>query len=97
MDDARFGEHARFWGPVEIQEFWSGEAFARPDEGQSLSYELARFSVRSLAGDFPHYGWERNKGYGAPAHLKALANHGVTPHHRKSFAPIHNMLYADSP
>jgi len=52
--------------------------------------------MRRLAQDFPHYAWEKNKGYGAPAHKAALAAHGVTPHHRKSFAPIHNILHADS-
>jgi len=52
--------------------------------------------MRELAREFPHYAWECNKGYAAPAHRQALAAFGVTPHHRKSFAPIHNMLYADS-
>lgn len=52
--------------------------------------------MRELAREYPHYSWERNKGYSAPAHRKAIECFGVTPHHRKSFAPIHNMLYADS-
>lgn len=48
-----------------------------------------------LARDFPQYAWERNKGYGAPAHQAALDAHGVTPHHRRSFAPIHARLSND--
>jgi ribonuclease HII len=40
----------------------------------------------------PHYGWLTNKGYGTEEHLLALKRHGATPHHRRSFAPIHNML-----
>lgn len=48
--------------------------------------------MRELARDFPHYDWAANKGYGAPAHRHGLDAHGVTPHHRRSFAPIHNML-----
>ncbi len=52
--------------------------------------------MRDLAEEHPHYAWEKNKGYGAPAHRAGLDAHGVTQHHRKSFAPIHNMLYADS-
>ena len=36
----------------------------------------------------PHYGWERNKGYGTPDHLAALRDHGPCPLHRKSFAPV---------
>ncbi|MEZ5893069.1 MAG: ribonuclease HII [Parvularculaceae bacterium] len=48
--------------------------------------------MRALAEEHPFYAWEKNKGYGAPAHREGLERHGVTPHHRKSFAPIHNML-----
>lgn len=44
--------------------------------------------MRGLAGDHPHYGWERNAGYGTPEHLAALRRHGPTPHHRRSFAPV---------
>lgn len=36
----------------------------------------------------PHYGWERNMGYGTPEHLTALREHGPTPLHRRSFAPV---------
>jgi ribonuclease HII len=52
--------------------------------------------MRELSREFPQYAWERNKGYGVEAHREALSRFGVTPHHRRSFAPIHNMLYADS-
>jgi hypothetical protein len=38
----------RFWSPVTIQEFWSGKSFLRPDDGQPLSYELARLLVQLL-------------------------------------------------
>jgi ribonuclease HII len=36
----------------------------------------------------PHYGWERNKGYGTAEHMEALRRHGPTPLHRRSFAPV---------
>lgn len=42
--------------------------------------------------EFPHYGWERNAGYGTAAHLKAIEIHGVTPLHRRSFSPIAQYL-----
>ena len=48
-----------------------------------------------LAQQHPGYAWETNAGYGTAAHLAALLNLGVTPHHRRSFAPIHNILYQD--
>ena len=38
-----------------------------------------------LAGDFPAYRWDHNKGYSAPEHLAALAEHGPTEHHRRSW------------
>jgi len=36
----------------------------------------------------PHYGWEKNKGYGTAEHMEALRSHGPTPLHRRSFAPV---------
>jgi ribonuclease HII len=40
------------------------------------------------AREFPHYGWERNKGYGSAEHMAALREHGATRLHRRSFAPV---------
>lgn len=39
------------------------------------------------AARFPEYGFERHKGYGTREHLDALARNGVSPIHRRSFAP----------
>lgn len=44
--------------------------------------------MRDYAVAHPHYGWERNAGYGTPEHLAALRAHGPTPLHRRSFAPV---------
>jgi len=44
--------------------------------------------MRALAAEHPHYGWERNAGYGTPQHLAALRTHGPTVWHRRSFAPV---------
>ena len=48
-----------------------------------------------LAQQHPGYGWETNAGYPTPAHLSALLDLGVTPHHRRSFKPVHNILYQE--
>ncbi|PWJ17489.1 ribonuclease HII [Jannaschia seohaensis] len=48
--------------------------------------------MTALAQQFPGYGWETNMGYGTSAHLDGLKCHGVTPHHRRSFAPIRKIL-----
>ncbi|MDO5705288.1 MAG: ribonuclease HII [Paracoccus sp. (in: a-proteobacteria)] len=45
-----------------------------------------------LAQQHPGYGWEVNAGYPTAAHKKALLDMGLTPHHRRSFKPIHNIL-----
>lgn len=67
-------------------------------KGDSASIAIAAASVlakvkrdrlmKSLAETFPGYGWDSNMGYGTKAHQHGLDHHGVTPHHRKSFAPI---------
>ena len=44
--------------------------------------------MRALARRHPHYRWETNAGYGTPDHHEGLASHGLTAHHRRSFAPV---------
>jgi ribonuclease HII len=46
-----------------------------------------------LAQQYPAYGWNVNAGYPTPAHLQALLDFGITPHHRRSFKPVHKILY----
>ncbi len=38
-----------------------------------------------LHQQYPHYGWERNKGYPTARHYQAIEQHGITPLHRRSF------------
>ncbi len=40
----------------------------------------------------PQYGWDRNKGYGTRDHMAALQEHGPCPLHRRSFAPVSQMV-----
>jgi len=47
--------HERFWGHAEVQQFWSGRSFHRPDDGNLLSYELARILVQQLSRDWPSF------------------------------------------
>ena len=48
--------------------------------------------MAELAETYPHYGWSSNAGYGTALHLQALEVHGVTAHHRRSFAPVSKQL-----
>ncbi|MGX7196642.1 ribonuclease HII [Enterococcus olivae] len=41
---------------------------------------------------YPYYGFDKNAGYGTKVHLEGLAAHGITPIHRKTFAPIKNYI-----
>ena len=71
-------------------------------KGDSKSISIAAASIiakvyrdklmQDLSLQYPGYYWEKNSGYGTKQHLLALNNLGVTPIHRKSFAPIYNML-----
>lgn len=72
-------------------------------DGRSLSIAAASVLAKTrrdcgmvaLAQQHPGYGWETNAGYGTPAHRAGLQTLGVTQHHRRSFKPIHNILYAE--
>ncbi len=62
----------------------------------SIVAKIARDRIMvDLAQQHPGYGWETNAGYPSKSHRLALQNLGVTPHHRRSFKPVHNILYQD--
>ena len=77
----------------------SAEALIKGD-ARSLSIGAASIIAKvtrdrimvDLAQQHPGYGWDKNAGYPTKDHLAALQNLGVTPHHRRSFRPIHNIL-----
>ena len=62
----------------------------------SIVAKIARDRIMvDLAQQHPGYGWETNKGYGSKSHISALQDLGITPHHRRTFKPVHNMLYQE--
>lgn len=71
-------------------------------KGDSISLSIAAASIVAkvtrdrimvgLAQQHPGYGWEKNAGYPTKTHRSALTELGVTPHHRRSFKTVHNML-----
>lgn len=75
------------------------EALVKGD-GRSMSIAAASIVAKvardhimvDLAQHYPPYAWERNAGYPTKAHLQALLDFGVTPWHRRSFGPVHNIL-----
>jgi ribonuclease HII len=50
--------------------------------------------MTALHDEYPHYEFARHKGYGTADHLRALAEYGPCPHHRRSFAPVRLCLEA---
>jgi len=80
---------------------------ARPIiKGDGISLSIAAASIiakvtrdkimTELAAANPGYSWETNVGYGTEAHRLGLGKLGLTSHHRRSFRPIHNILYQDN-
>ena len=70
-----------------------GDAISQSIAAASIVAKVRRDQLMlSLAQQYPGYGWEKNQGYPTKAHREALQNLGVTPHHRRSFKPVHNML-----
>ena len=48
--------------------------------------------MHDLDSEFPVYEWAKNNGYPTKCHTNAIVKYGVTPHHRRSFKPVHNIL-----
>jgi ribonuclease HII len=44
--------------------------------------------MREISPKYPQYDLSSNKGYSAPKHIAALKEHGPTPLHRRTFAPV---------
>lgn len=67
-------------------------------KGDQLSFSISAASIvakvyrdrlmRDLALKYPHYGFEKNAGYGTKLHIEGLKQFGITPEHRKSYKPI---------
>ncbi|MEN8888169.1 MAG: ribonuclease HII [Celeribacter marinus] len=81
---------------VDAEAIVKGDARSVSISAASIVAKTWRDSLMvDLAQQHPGYGWEKNAGYGTKLHLDGLRNLGVTPHHRRSFKPVHNILYQD--
>jgi ribonuclease HII len=59
----------------------------------SILAKTARDAVlMDLHASYPHYGFDQHKGYPTALHLQRLREHGITPEHRKSYAPVRALL-----
>lgn len=70
-----------------------GDATEPAISAASILAKVARdCDMQKLHALYPHYGFATHKGYGTAAHLAALAVHGVSPVHRRSYAPVKKLL-----
>ena len=79
--------------PMPAQALVKGDAKSLSIAAASILAKVERDRIMcELSATNPGYLWEKNAGYPTPEHLLALQTRGVTPHHRRSFAPVRKML-----
>jgi ribonuclease HII len=71
-------------------------------KGDSKSISIAAASIvakvardnlmKEISLSYPVYGFQQNMGYGTKEHIEAIKQHGITPYHRKSFAPVKDFV-----
>jgi ribonuclease HII len=76
-----------------IKTFIKGDQLYPSIAAASIIAKVVRDRYMTLMSEkYQNYGWDKNAGYGTKKHILAIKEYGITPAHRKSFAPIHNML-----
>ena len=75
----------------------AGDAKCRSIAAASIVAKVTRDRIMAdHARDYPGYGWETNRGYPTPEHIRALDALGLTPLHRRSFAPVREIIARDA-
>lgn len=76
-----------------VEAIVKGDALVQEISAASILAKVTRDrQLVALHAEFPVYGFDVHAGYGTPQHLAAIEAHGVTPHHRRSFAPVRRAL-----
>lgn len=79
--------------PFPARAIIGGDASEPAISAASIVAKVARDAIMvELCRADPRYGFSAHKGYGTPEHLAALALHGPSPAHRRSFAPVARLL-----
>jgi len=80
--------------PLPQRSIIKGDALCLSIAAASIIAKVTRDRLmHQLHEQYPNYGFDHHKGYGTPAHLAALQQHGVTPLHRTTFSPVREMLF----
>lgn len=79
--------------PVPAEAIIGGDAKSLSVAAASILAKVYRDRLMTkLAQEYPAYGWDKNAGYGTKQHQQALAQLGITPYHRLTYAPIRKIL-----
>lgn len=87
---------------LKVADFPTNARFIVKGDALSASIAAASILVKSWRDQYmleldrlyPEYGFAQNKGYGTREHLEALSKYGPCPEHRKSFAPVRELLHS---
>ena len=87
------GNHVPKINNIKIKAIIRGDETIPPISAASIIAKVARDNhIKKLSKKFKKYSWDTNFGYGTKKHIDALKKFGVTPHHRKTYKPIHKIL-----
>ena len=79
--------------PMPSQAVVKGDSLVAEISAASIIAKVSRDQeMTELDLLFPQYGFAQHKGYPTALHMEKLTQYGVTPHHRRSFAPVRNAL-----
>ena len=79
--------------PLPCQAVVKGDAKSASIAAASILAKTERDMImRQYDEKYPEYGFARHSGYGTAAHMEALKKYGPTPIHRRSFAPVRNLI-----
>ena len=82
VDGNRFSS----WGEVPFHTVVGGDATVQAIAAASILAKTHRDEyMRSLAKEYPQYGWDHNMAYPTEEHRAAIRKYGVTPYHRRSY------------
>ena len=76
----------------------AGDARCRSIAAASIAAKVTRDRIMAdHARTYPGYGWERNRGYPTPEHIRAIRELGITPLHRRTFAKVREHVEQEVP
>jgi len=79
--------------PCEAEAIVGGDGLVAEISAASIVAKVYRDSLMAdLHRQYPQYGFDKNKGYPTRMHREALLQYGAAPCHRRSFAPVRNVI-----